>query len=94
MEKEFKELMSEIGKLHMIPSGAIKEIPIVLSEETKRKMLKRKPEELANILVNAISRINDGSIETLDTIITRLLRDMMVDFEADEMENFPNVEKR
>ena len=73
--KDFAELMRETYKIagKRIPNMAYMDLPRVISPETREKMMNRSPEELAEIIVTMINLINGGSIESVDTILNRLL---------------------
>ena len=49
------------------------QVPSVLSESTKKRLCKRRPEEIKVIVDQAIEEVNHGSIEPLDTLIKRRL---------------------
>ena len=69
----FEQLMIEINKVGILPDMAIRELPSVLSDKTKKQMLNREPKELAGLLSSAIDRINHGSIESVDELMKKLL---------------------
>ena len=64
----FDELWVELEKLHILPDAAIKQMPQILSSETKKRLSRKKPEEASRILSGAIEQINRGSIETVDAL--------------------------
>ena len=47
------------------------QIPGVLRESTKKKLARKKPEEVRQIVTAAIEEINHGSVEPLDRIIRK-----------------------
>lgn len=69
----FEEYWDEVTKLKNIPNTAIEQLPSTLSEKTKKKLMKRKPEESAEILEAAIDLINRGSVESIDSLIRKLI---------------------
>ena len=69
----FDELWVEIEKLHVLPDAAIAQVPHVLSNETKKRLSKKTPEEAIRILNDAIEQINRGSIETVDALTRKKL---------------------
>ena len=69
----FDELWVEIEKLHILPDGAIAQMPQILSTETKKRLLRKPPEEASWILREAIEEINRGSIETVDALTRKKL---------------------
>ena len=46
-------------------------VPRLLSENTKKKLIKMKPEEATKVIKSAIDKINAGSTETIDTLIRK-----------------------
>lgn len=71
-EKEFSEYWAEVAKLKVLPNTAIKQLPSSLSLETKRKLMKLKPEETVDILVAVIDQVNQGSVESIDSLVNRM----------------------
>ena len=69
----FEELWVEIEKLHILPNAAISQVPHVLSNETKKRLSRKAPEEACQILCEAIEQINHGSIETVDALTRKKL---------------------
>ena len=72
-EKDFSEYWAEVEKLQILPQMAIQQLPSSLSENTKRKLMKIRPEETLDILKNAIEQINQGSVESIDTLVRKQL---------------------
>ena len=50
----FDEYWVEVEKLKVLPNTAIKQLPSSLSTETKKKLMKLRPEETVRILEEAI----------------------------------------
>ena len=69
----FDELWVEVEKLHILPDTAIKQVPQILSSETKNRLSKKTPEEASRILSEAIEQINRGSVETVDALTRKKL---------------------
>lgn len=69
----FEEYWAEVGKLNALPEMAIKQIPLSLSSDTKKRLLQRQPEETANLLNTAIDEINSGSVESIDGLVRKKL---------------------
>ncbi len=69
----FEEYWAEVGKLNALPEMAIKQIPLSLSSDTKKRLLQRQPEETANLLNTAIDEINSGSVESIDSLVRKKL---------------------
>ena len=64
----FDELWREISDL---PEMAKIQIPGMLRESTKKKLARKKPEEVRQIVTAAIDEVNHGSVEPLDRIIRK-----------------------
>ena len=45
----------------------------MLSDSLKRKLMHKKPQEVARIIQELIGEINNGSIETVESLIKRKL---------------------
>ena len=58
-----------------LPEMARLLLPSTLSAETKNLVLKFTPEEFGRILASAIDQINRGSVETVDALVRKALRD-------------------
>ena len=56
-----------------LPEEAITQVPKCLKVDTKKKLAKKTPEEVAEIVKAAIKEVNNGSIEPLDTLIKKRL---------------------
>ncbi len=56
-----------------IPTDALKQIPDLLSDETKNKMRKLPSDKVASIVNEAIDEVNKGAVEKLDVLISRRL---------------------
>lgn len=69
----FEEYWIEVEKLKILPQMAIVQLPASLSNYTKRKMLKRSPEETAGILRAAIDEVDHGSVESIDSLVRKRL---------------------
>lgn len=66
----FEELWRQVKGL---PDTAKLQVPGVLSQDTKRKLGKRSPAEIKEIVEQAINEVNHGSITPLDELIKRRL---------------------
>ena len=66
----FDELWTQVKGL---PDTAIMQIPLVLTASTKKKLERKTPEEIEQIVSAAIEEINHGSITSLDELINRRL---------------------
>ena len=66
----FEEMWSKVQGL---PDTAMVQVPGALKEETKKRLCRRSPEEVAVIVVAAIEEVNSGSIAPLDVLINKRL---------------------
>ncbi len=66
----FEELWMRVQGL---PDTAELQIPVILSADTKKKLAKKKPEEIEKIVVEAIDEVNHGSVKPLDELIKKRL---------------------
>lgn len=69
----FEELWRVIGELKTFPDQAIQLVPHSLSDKTKKRLCKKKPEEVAEIVLWAIRQIDQGSVETVDVLVNQKL---------------------
>ena len=69
----FEEYWREVKKLGILPSMAIQQLPSSLSTSTKKKLMKRKPEETARLLNTAVEEVNRGSVESIDSLSKKRL---------------------
>ncbi len=69
----FEEYWSEVEKLKVLPHMAIVQLPASLSVYTKKRLMKKRPEETAGIMRAAIEEINKGSIESIDSLVRKRL---------------------
>lgn len=66
----FDELWAQVKGL---PGTAMVQVPLVLTVSTKKKLERKTPEEIEQIVSSAIEEINHGSINPLDEQINRRL---------------------
>lgn len=69
----FEEYWSEVEKLKVLPQMAIVQLPASLSDYTKKRLMKLKPEETAKLINTAIEEVNRGSIESIDSLVKKRL---------------------
>lgn len=74
-EMDFEELLDRACDSTRLPEMARLLLPSTLGAETKNLVLKLTPEEFGRILVSAIDQINRGSVETVDALVRKALRD-------------------
>ena len=70
----FEELWAKVEQLKILPESGIKQIPAILSLRTKKDLCRCSPMETASIIMNAIDQINHGSVETMDALVSKLLK--------------------
>ena len=69
----FDELMDAACESTALPYMARILLPSTLSDQTKKAVMKLKPEELGLILKNAIDQIDSGSVESVDALVRKAL---------------------
>ena len=69
----FEELMDAACESARLPEMARIQLPVVLSDKTKKTVLQLSPEELGRMLSVAIDEINHGSVKSIDTLIRECL---------------------
>ena len=72
-EKEFSEYWGEVEKLKALPQMAIQQLSSSLSADTKKKLMKLRPEETVNLMKAAIEQVNRGSVESIDSLVRQEL---------------------
>ena len=70
----FEELLDRACMTAHLPEMARLLLPSTLSDETKKAVMKLKPEELGAILKAAIDKINRGSVESVDALVRENIR--------------------
>ncbi len=71
---KFEELMNEIEQLEVLPNSAIWDLPQLLGNDTKRRLCRLGAERATQVLVNAIDRVNAGSVERMDVLVKEEIR--------------------
>ncbi len=66
----FEDVWKQVNGL---PETAKLQVPGVLSAATKKKLSRRMPEDVSEIVLAAIEEVNHGSVESLDTLIRKRL---------------------
>ena len=74
-EMSFEDLLDQACKSARLPEMARLLLPSTLSEETKKLVLKLEPEAFGAILKATIDQINRGTVETVDALVRKALRD-------------------
>lgn len=60
-----------VAELNVLPNEALRWIPDSLSLKTKKRLCRKRPEEVAEIVLWAINQIDHGSTETVDALVNR-----------------------
>ena len=66
----FEELWKQVQGL---PDTAMIQVPEVLKEDTKKKLSRKTPEDVAEIVRQAVTEIDHGSVEPLDMLVKKRL---------------------
>lgn len=69
----FEEYWGEVEKLKALPGMAIQQLPSSLSATTRKRLMKREPEETARLINTAIEEIDRGSVESIDSLVRKRL---------------------
>ena len=69
----FEELLTEACNFAGLPNMALLLLPSALSESTKKNVMKLSPEELGKALKAATDEIDHGSIESVDSLVRKLI---------------------
>lgn len=69
----FDELLDRACTAAELPDIARMQLPSALSEQTKKKVANLTPEEFGRMLSAAIESVNRGSIESIDTLVRKML---------------------
>lgn len=67
----FDEYWSAVARLKALPDMAIQQLPGSLSIETKKRLMKRNPEETVELIKAAIDEVNRGSVQSIDSLVRR-----------------------
>lgn len=68
---QFEDLWEEVSRHNVLPRAAVENVPDMLSETTKEKLLTLQPYEVCSIIKSSIHEINDGSVVSLDSIVLK-----------------------
>lgn len=71
VEGEFEMLWMEIKEKGLLSFDVIDSIPRLIGEKTKKKLIKKSPEEVVKLIKAAIDKINSGSVEPIDALILK-----------------------
>ncbi|MBR4731751.1 MAG: hypothetical protein IK081_03185 [Lachnospiraceae bacterium] len=70
---QFDELWKEVMAMQVLPEAAHLDLPSALSKETKTRMCAKNPKEAARIFLDVISEIDQGSVETINSLVDKRL---------------------
>ena len=70
----FDELMDGACKSARLPNMARILLPSTLSDSTKKAVMKLEPEAFGRILKDAIEQIDSGSVESVDVLVRKALK--------------------
>ncbi len=73
VEGEFDMLWKDVEEKKLLSYDIIESIPRLITEKTKKKLIKKTPEEVAAVIKAAIEKINAGSVENIDTLVRKAL---------------------
>ncbi len=71
VEGEFDMLWKDVEEKKLLSYDVIESVPRLLSEKTKKKLIKKTPEEVATAIRAVINKINAGSVETIDALLRK-----------------------
>ena len=69
----FEEYWLQVKNEGILPNEAIKHLPGAFSDSTKRKMMRKTPQEAARKIQESIDEINRGSVDTVETLLKKKL---------------------
>lgn len=70
---EFSEYWGEVDKLDTLPQMAIQQLPSSLSESTKKRLIKIRPEDTIGLLKETIEKINRGFVGSIENLVKKQL---------------------
>ena len=71
---EFEEFLGRVNELYggsLFPNMAVWEVPKVLEEGTKERLIRLGVEEAGKVLIDSIEEINSGSTERLEILVRK-----------------------
>ena len=69
----FEEYWADVEKLKALPKMATQQIPSSLSDKTKKRLMRKKPEETVELLNAVIDKVNRGAVESIDSLVRKRL---------------------
>ena len=71
VEGEFDMLWKDVEEKKLLSYDIIESIPRLLTEKTKKRLIRKTPEEVAAAIRVVIEKINAGSVETIDALLRK-----------------------
>lgn len=71
VEGEFEMLWKDVEEKKLLSYDIIESIPRLITEKTKKRLIKKSPEEVVALIKSAIGKINAGSVETIDSLLRK-----------------------
>lgn len=71
VEGEFDMLWKDVEEKNLLSYDIIESVPRLLSEKTKKKLIRKTPDEVATAIKAVINKINTGSVETMDALLRK-----------------------
>lgn len=65
----FENIWKVVDKLHLLPDTAIREIPSILKDDTKKVLSTKTVHEVFGIIESAIDEVNKGSVKSIDELV-------------------------
>lgn len=53
----------------LLPESAVRLLPETLDDSVRAELMKRTPEEAAEVVMKAIEQVNHGSIESVEALV-------------------------
>ena len=69
VEGEFEMLWKDVEEKKLLSYDIIESIPHLITEKTKKKLIKKNPVEVAAVIKSAIDKVNAGSTDSIDVLI-------------------------
>lgn len=70
----FEDFWKEIEKRGILPEGAIKQLPESIDDRCRAELMKRTPEEVAEVIMKAIDQVNHGCIKSVEELVLEILK--------------------
>ena len=67
----FLDVWDRVKGLGVLPEAASVDFPSSLSEDAKKRLSAKTPKEVAAIVLDVISEVNGGSVETINDLVKK-----------------------